>query len=173
MKSLLLSLALSAMAAAASASTYLLSYTDLDANTYTAVLTADLDTDGNTLINIATETFTINGVDYPADVTDAYTNVSYSSGTSAVLTLDGTSVDYYVLSAATSSGFGMSTGSSYNFYNTAFVSSELTASEAFTVSAYSLTEVVSSAVAAVPAPAGLPLALTGLAGLVALRRRAA
>lgn len=173
MKALLLTAALSSLAAAANAATYILSYTDVDDNTYSAILTADLDTDSDTLINISTTSFTINGVEYPADVTDSYTNVTYSSSADAVLTLSGSTVDYYVASTAYSTGFGMSTGTAASFYNTAFVSSALTASEGFVVANYSLTEVVSSVAATVPVPASLSLALTGLAGLVALRRRAA
>lgn len=156
-----------ALASAANAATYILSYTDLSANEFGAVLTADLDVDNNTLISIAAVEFTINGVTYPSNTLDSFSNVFAGSGAPATLTLDGTSVDFLIsdsTAGAAGNGFGMATG---YFGSDSFISSETNTFEAYDVSSFSVT--------AVPLPAALPLSIAALGGLglVARRRKAA
>lgn len=155
-----------ALSSAANAATYILSYSDLSANQYGAVLTADLDADNNTLTSIAAVKFTIDGVTYPASTSDSFSNIYGSTGAPATLTLDGTGVDFLVSDdvGASGNGFGMLTGF---FGENVFISS-ITFFENFQVGNYSLT-------AAVPLPAALPLSVAALAGLGAIgaRRRTA
>ena len=158
--------ALAVMSSAANAATFQLSYTDLGGFEYTASITADLDTDKNTLINITSDSLTVDGTSYTTAIVGSLSGAFGGSGLGPLLTLDGSVVDFYVADAGGVNGFAFEYGRLG--FNISYTS--LLPFVTYNPAGYSLVETTA---APVPLPAGLPLALTGIAGLAVLRRRAA
>ncbi|WP_172327012.1 hypothetical protein [Mangrovicoccus sp. HB161399] len=196
MKLPVLAAALMAVSPLAEAATYQVSYEfDVDLGypnaiplTVTTIVTADLDTDGNSLINVVNRSLTFsNGfylapgepLTYSPEMDVVSIDQFYTTPTVPTLTLDQSYMDYvFCISQNCLFQFHVSV----NNYATgaggipvAHVNlgppSLFFWAEMIEMNRLSVTEM--PATTPVPLPAGLPLAVAGLAGLAALRRRSA
>ncbi|WP_172327011.1 VPLPA-CTERM sorting domain-containing protein [Mangrovicoccus sp. HB161399] len=194
MKLPVLAAALMAAAPIASAGTYAVSYEFIDGlggiETVTATFTADVDTDGNTLINVVNQSLTFSSgedlfqgaPDFWIPTSDRVEYIpSIFSSSSKILTLDLSEMNYIFCF-----GSGTICSSHFALQRNILDSQSQMFADLVALPFYLYQPILRSgndmdrlgitqilATTPIPLPAGLPLAMTGLVGLAALRRRPA